>query len=73
MFSSSTIRYSAEKLIGLGQGEFRVVTLDGHYYPARQIHTGGGDKQMPLLGRESDLTRLKAQIEDLHCCNIVDP
>ncbi len=58
-------QYSAEKLIGLGQGEFRVVTLDGHYYPARQIHTGGGDKQMPLLGRESDLTRLKARIEEL--------
>ncbi|MGB5106245.1 MAG: chromosome segregation protein SMC, partial [Candidatus Zixiibacteriota bacterium] len=56
---------SAEKLIGLGQGEFRVVTLDGHYYPARQIHTGGGDKQMPLLGRESDLTRLKTQIAEL--------
>ena len=41
---------SAEKLIELGQGEFRVVTLDGHYYPARQIHTGGGDKQVPLAG-----------------------
>jgi len=56
---------SAEKLIELGQGDFRVVTLDGHYYPARQIHTGGGDKQVPLLGRESDLTRLKVEIEEL--------
>lgn len=58
-------QHSAEKLIELGQGEFRVVTLDGHYYPARQIHTGGGDKQMPLMGRESDLTRLKTEIEEL--------
>ncbi len=60
-----TDQVSAERLIELGQGDFRVVTLDGHYYPTRQVHTGGGDKQMPLLGRESDLTRLKAEITQL--------
>ena len=58
-------QYSAEKLIELGQGEFRVVTLDGHYYPARQLHTGGGEKPMPLLGRESDLGILKLELEEL--------
>ncbi len=56
---------SAEKLIELGQGDFRVVTLDGHYYPTRQLHTGGGEKQVPLLGRESDLTRLHVEIDRL--------
>ncbi len=57
-------RESAEKLIELGQGDFRVVTQDGELYRARPLHEGGGDKPLPLLGRESDLQRLRESLEN---------
>lgn len=54
---------SAERLLDLGQGEFRVVTLDGHYYQSRAVHQGGGAKAVSLLGREAELARLRERLE----------
>ncbi len=56
-------RDAAEKLIELAQGDLRVVTLDGEFYRARPLHEGGGSAQLPLLGRDADLQRLRAEAE----------
>lgn len=54
-------REAAEKLIELAQGDLRVVTLDGEFYRARPLHEGGGTAQLPLLGRDADLQRLRQE------------
>jgi chromosome segregation protein len=56
-------RVAAERLLDLGQGEFRVVTQDGHYYQSKVLHQGGSARPVALLGRESELTRLKQRLE----------
>jgi chromosome segregation protein len=56
-------REAAERLLDLGQGEFRVVTQDGHYYQSKVLHQGGSARPVALLGRESELSRLKQRLE----------
>jgi chromosome segregation ATPase len=56
-------RVAAERLLDLGQGEFRVVTQDGHYYQSKVLHQGGSARPVALLGRENELTRLKQRLE----------
>ncbi len=58
-----TDKAAAEKLLDWSQGEFRVVTIDGHYYPSKVLHQGGADKPVALLGRESELARLRQRLE----------
>ncbi len=56
-------RTAAERLLDFGQGEFRVVTQDGHYYESKVLHQGGSARPVALLGRENELVRLKQRLE----------
>jgi len=55
---------SAARALQEASVQYPIVTLDGHSFKATAIHQGGSQGEILLLGRETELEKLKSQLSN---------